>query len=182
MTAILVNYWNLQEQKRHNLAYEQETVRHNMSTENIQSAQVSLGYAQLNEDMRHNKVMEQRVMYQNIADLARSASQVMPMFIKNKDNSGSSGSDKGTRSKASTEGYAGKYLKDQIGYEGKYQKENVPAAKRKNTATISSESYPVGQLARYPDSKGSTLTDLAKLLITSPFGMPMGMGAMVPIF
>lgn len=182
MTAILVNYWNLQEQKRHNLAYEQETVRHNMSTENIQSAQVSLGYAQLNEDVRHNKVMEQRVMYQNIADLSKSASQVMPMFIKNKNDSGNSGSGKGTKSMASTEGYAGKYLKEQIGYEGKYQTENVPAVKRKNTATISSEGYSGGQPTLFPNSRGSTLTDLAKSFITTPFGMPMGIGTMVPIF
>lgn len=171
MTAILVNYWNLQEQKRHNLAFEQETARHNVSTENIQSAQVSLGYAQLNEDMRHNKVMEQRVTYQNIADLSRSASQIMPMIIMNKDNSGGPSSGNGSRTRSSTEGYTGRYLRN-----------NASAVKGRNTATIRSDGSTDGQPTLFPENKGTTLTDLTKSLITTPFGMPMGMGTMVPIF
>lgn len=72
MTQILVNYWGLQEQARHNQVYESETNRHNLATEqlqamqiaveqqkvNVQQGQLQLGYAQLQETTRHNKAYE----------------------------------------------------------------------------------------------------------------------------
>lgn len=51
MTQNQINYWNLQEAKRHNVTTENETNRHNVATEGI-----DLG--KLNETVRHNKVSE----------------------------------------------------------------------------------------------------------------------------
>lgn len=165
MTAILVNYWNLQELKRHNLAYEQETVRHNVSTENIQSAQVSLGYAQLGEDMRHNKVMEQRVTYQNIADLSRSTSQIVPMFLREKKDSGNPNS-KGSGGRKEVGGaYVGKYLKDNV----------APVVGQKTP----SPDIGVSSLDPSPYQKSGSwnLIDIISNAITMPFAP----GALVPI-
>lgn len=105
MTTMLVNYWSLQEQIRHNLAAEQELSRHNVATENLTGRQISLGYAQLGEDMRHNKVLEQRVEYQNAADATRAMSNVTSAlstfgYFKDDDgNSNGSGGSKNTSTK-----------------------------------------------------------------------------------
>lgn len=69
MTANQINYWRLQEDKRHNVTSENETGRHNQATEketgrhnlavegetnrhNLQTEQVDIG--KLNESVRHN--------------------------------------------------------------------------------------------------------------------------------
>lgn len=82
MTTLLVNYWNLQEQIRHNKVTEGETLRHNVAQESIGSSNVALGYANLAEAVRHNKVLEQRVDYQNQADALRSSSDVIGSATK----------------------------------------------------------------------------------------------------
>lgn len=51
MTGNQINYWNLQENKRHNVVTEEETGRHNRATESI-----DLG--NLNETRRHNLATE----------------------------------------------------------------------------------------------------------------------------
>lgn len=112
MTSMLVNYWSLQEQIRHNLVAEKELNRHNVASEQISGNQVSLGYAQLGEAMRHNKIMEQRVDYQNAADATRSMSSVMSSlgtigYFKDKDNNTGQG---GTGGKYLAESKGGKYL------------------------------------------------------------------------
>lgn len=62
MTQNQINYWNLQESKRHNVAGEQETNRHNVVTENetnrhnVATEGIDLG--KLNETIRHNKASE----------------------------------------------------------------------------------------------------------------------------
>lgn len=87
MLPAQVNYWTLQENKRHNVATEEiqsraqmeearhnkvyegethrhnfvtenETMRHNVATERVQASQVALGWSQLSESTRHNKMME----------------------------------------------------------------------------------------------------------------------------
>lgn len=60
MLGVQVEYWKLQETKRHNIETEDlgalnylETKRHNVETEN-------LGFSNLNESIRHNKVAEEQ--------------------------------------------------------------------------------------------------------------------------
>lgn len=53
MTHNQINYWNLQETKRHNLVGEQETSRHNRATESV-----DLG--KLSESNRHNLATESK--------------------------------------------------------------------------------------------------------------------------
>lgn len=63
MTTNQINYWNLQENKRHNVVTEGETNRHNVATEtetnrhNLATEAVDLG--KLNESIRHNQRTEQ---------------------------------------------------------------------------------------------------------------------------
>lgn len=84
MTANQINYWNLQETKRHNVTTEgeterhnrategidlgrlEETRRHNVASEGIEQGKLDLGYAQLGKDYavlaeqnRHNLATEQ---------------------------------------------------------------------------------------------------------------------------
>lgn len=62
MTNNQINYWNLQETKRHNVVGETETNRHNVATEtetnrhNVMTEKIDLG--KLNETIRHNKAGE----------------------------------------------------------------------------------------------------------------------------
>lgn len=51
MLAVQVQYWNMVENKRHNVATERETKRHNLATED-------LGYKTLTETIRHNYAQE----------------------------------------------------------------------------------------------------------------------------
>jgi hypothetical protein len=60
MTDIQVRYWDLQETKRHNVAYETETFRHNKATE-VQASK------ELTEVTRHNKATETETKRHNIA-------------------------------------------------------------------------------------------------------------------
>lgn len=63
MTHNQIEYWNLQENKRHNLASESETARHNVSTEgetnrhNLVTESTEIG--KLGETIRHNVATEQ---------------------------------------------------------------------------------------------------------------------------
>lgn len=68
MTSIQVQYWANQEQKRHNIAMEGETYRHNVVTEN-QNQQ------SLTEIARHNQVNE-TLGYLNLAETSRHNQQV----------------------------------------------------------------------------------------------------------
>lgn len=62
MTRNQIEYWNLQENKRHNVTTEAETGRHNLATEqetgrhNRATEGIDLG--KLNESIRHNKMTE----------------------------------------------------------------------------------------------------------------------------
>ena len=82
MTTILVNYWTLQEQIRHNMLTEAEATRHNVEQEKINRANVGVLNAQLQEQIRHNQVLEQRVDYQNASDMLRSSSDVLDSTTK----------------------------------------------------------------------------------------------------
>lgn len=99
MTDIQVKYWDLQENKRHNLAYETETNRHNvvgeqqnaiMLGENIRHNKATesethranlrneeLGFATLREAKRHNTATEgiQRLQAASSAEQARAATR-----------------------------------------------------------------------------------------------------------
>lgn len=63
MTTNQINYWNLQETKRHNVTTENETNRHNVVTENEtqrhNQVTESIDLGELNERIRHNQVSEQ---------------------------------------------------------------------------------------------------------------------------
>nr|AVX53737.1 putative ORF1 [Marmot picobirnavirus] len=77
MTANQINYWNLQEKKRNNLAVETETNRHNVASENIDLAalqessrhnvttegqgqqNINLNWAKLQEDVRSHRANEE---------------------------------------------------------------------------------------------------------------------------
>lgn len=59
MTHNQINYWNLQESKRHNVVTETETNRHNVATENI-----DLG--RLQETTRHNLATEGETNRHNV--------------------------------------------------------------------------------------------------------------------
>lgn len=71
MTHNQIEYWNLQENKRHNLASEGETNRHNVSTEsetyrhNVQSEATEIG--KLNESVRHNMATEYETNRHNVS-------------------------------------------------------------------------------------------------------------------
>lgn len=62
MTHNQIEYWNLQETKRHNIAGESETNRHNVVGENESSrhnqATEAIDIGKLNETVRHNTVTE----------------------------------------------------------------------------------------------------------------------------
>lgn len=62
MTSNQINYWNLQENKRHNIAGEQETYRHNLvgeqETERHNRATETFSMQDLDEKSRHNQATE----------------------------------------------------------------------------------------------------------------------------
>lgn len=71
MTRNQIEYWNVQESKRHNVTTEGETQRHNVATEyetgrhNRVSESIDLG--NLNESIRHNKTTETETNRHNLA-------------------------------------------------------------------------------------------------------------------
>lgn len=74
MTTNLINYWNLQEQKRANLAREKELNRHQLADEEIRrnanQINLALGQGNLSELTRANKVKETETQRSNKASEA----------------------------------------------------------------------------------------------------------------
>lgn len=77
MTTNQINYWKLQEDKRHNQASESETARHNVVTERQKNSDIDISRASLAENARHNVVNEQlnRVQYEENARHNRQQEQ-----------------------------------------------------------------------------------------------------------
>nr|AVX53604.1 putative ORF1 [Marmot picobirnavirus] len=68
MTEMLVKYWTLMENKRSNLAKEQEQHRSNITNEDIQRDRIALGYAELGERQRSNLANEKEYQRSNLAN------------------------------------------------------------------------------------------------------------------
>ena len=190
MTTMLVNYWSLQEQIRHNLVAEQELNRHNVATEGISGRQISLGYAELGEAMRHNKVMEQRVEYQNAADATRSISSVastLGTFGYFKDNSNNDTNNQGGKGgRYTAESSGGKYLTPNPVPDGsggtEYLNQNTNATgvgKSADTVKDLAELFPTTDQQLYNRGESFSLFDIVK----NAFGLPSTLvGSAIPIF
>lgn len=105
LTNIQVQYWANQEQKRHNLATEQETyrsnvaslnesIRHNIAGEQLSSqslaetirsnkARESLSVSTLNESIRHNKRMEDLQSALNDSNIALNSLRAAGVELEN---------------------------------------------------------------------------------------------------
>lgn len=73
MTGNQINYWNMVENKRHNLAGESETARHNKRSEDIDLSEISLRSDTLAETQRSNLANEAIKGRSNDIDLAKVA-------------------------------------------------------------------------------------------------------------
>lgn len=83
MTHNQIEYWNLQESKRHNVVTEAETGRHNVATENetqrhnVETEEFNI--SQLQETQRHNISTEAETNRHNIATEANESAKLSEM-------------------------------------------------------------------------------------------------------
>ena len=82
MTTNQINYWKLEEDKRHNKASEGETARHNVVTERQKDRDIDISRASLAETARHNVVNEQLNQVQYEENARHNRQQEQASFIQ----------------------------------------------------------------------------------------------------